>query len=578
MIFFHKNQFKIKQNKAYWNNSKINLSDKGHACLILFLESNQQVIKKEHLIKCLWNKVAVSDDSLFKVIQEVRKSLRQLGIQEDLIGNVYGKGYQWLKKEEPVNKKTLYLIPTSIIFFIVLGFIWKNSQPVVQLSHQEFQTLVQQLKKGDQTDLTTQLSESSHPLDQLRWAYLIGYKHYQSGNYDQSIETLEQGITLYGNDKTTKVLADGFLLLAKMYIYRDDKTTLKTYLSTALESYQALGDSEGVFDTKIEIARYHQAIYEYPESIDQLTDILNQARKTSNTKVQLRALANLAHSYEQTQQPEAAIKALEDTLDLALDISDGGYAAFAHGTLSTAALKNQNYQKAMKYAQAALQFSLSQHDTNQFQQSFSAFYLLLLPLGHIELADEYLDRAIAIQNHFNPEGVLYHAEIQRIESKIQQQKYSQSHDLLKNLMTEALDDIGQQETQALFAYNSHFLKDNINAYTSAKPVLENPKSTVKAKTYAAIAFILSAEQLERTNEAKDAFMQLKKIITVKDPITYTIYLDMLSRVPQAWVEQKELQDLKYAFDKQMSQIKYTTTPKSDLLYELNNYIHSIAKT
>ncbi|WP_179952090.1 winged helix-turn-helix domain-containing protein [Marinicella rhabdoformis] len=575
MKFFRKNQFKIIKNKTYWNGKELLLSEKGHACLIIFLESKQQVISKEQLIKSLWHKVAVSDDSLFKVIQEIRKSLRQLGIQEDLIGNVYGKGYQWLQSEKPPHTKPWFIFPAFGLIIIAVSFFWAGNKTTPQITEQAFQQLVQQLKHGNKTVVTTQLTNSNHPLDQLRASYLTGYAYYQSGNYEQSIQQLEQGITKYGNNKTSTVLADSFLLLAKMYIYRDDKTTLKSYLAQALKHYQDIENPNGIFNTKIETARYHQAINEYPESINQLNEIYDEAKAVSNTKIQLRALANLAHSYEQTQQPEAAIKALEDTLELALSTSDGDYAAYAHGALSTKAMKSQNYNKAMKYAQAALQFSLSQHDTNQFQQSFSAFYLLLLPLGHIELADKYLDLALEIQNQFNSEGVLYHAEIQKIESLTIQHQHAESRERLKRLKTESLSQVEQQEVQALMAFNSHFLQDNINAYTKAKPILEDHNSSNKFRIYAGMAFVLAALELERTNEAKTAFQLLEQLPTSQDNTVYTAYLDMLTRVPKEWINPDSLQFDAKQFEQRMAHLQATTSPQSELLQTLDSYIQNI---
>jgi len=576
---FDNKQFQIQDNQISVDGDCLTMSAKGHACLILFIQSEQATISKEQLMKTLWDQVIVSDDSLFKVIQEVRQSLRDLGIERDMIGNVYGKGYKWLaQSEKTIPKKRAWYWPAALILLCLVGFLMVKKPPATKITATEFTQLKQQLKTGNPIDLTS-LTESKelHPEDSMRMAYLKGYQLYQRGAYDQSILTLQTGIEKYSESVITMAQADAYLLLAKIFIYRDNKAALQAYLNEAENLYQQLQHTPGLMDTRIERARYHQTLFEYEKSITQLQNILKTAEANDDPKNQMRSWGNLAYAYEQTQQPQAEINALEQSLELALSLGDGGYAAYAYGALSDSALKAQDHQQAMKHAQAALQFVLAQHDTNQFQQGFSAFYLLLLPFGHDDLAQKYLDQAIEIQRLFNAEGVLFEAEFQRIELRTQQQQYTKNREQLKLLMQKKLDQSNFQELEALLAYNSHFLQDNINAYTRAKPIFDDPSSTRTAKLYAGMALVLAADQLERPEEALATYQSLTELISPNDNIIYTAYLDMSTHLPDNWVDQNLLNQQLSTFKQRQAHTKSITKPKPELLQSLDAYIKNITQ-
>jgi len=60
----------------------------------LFLNSKNSTISKHHLMEYIWGTVIVSDNSIFKLVQNIRSIFIDAGLPEDTIENVYGKGYQ----------------------------------------------------------------------------------------------------------------------------------------------------------------------------------------------------------------------------------------------------------------------------------------------------------------------------------------------------------------------------------------------------------------------------------------------------------------------------------------------------
>lgn len=107
----------IRQDQVCHRDEPLPLSARGHRCLMELLRANQTVLTKAHLMDALWQEVIVSEDSLFKVIQEVRKELSNLGIPKDALKNIYGKGYQ-LQQTKPIEKQEKSNKP-----FLMLGLL-----------------------------------------------------------------------------------------------------------------------------------------------------------------------------------------------------------------------------------------------------------------------------------------------------------------------------------------------------------------------------------------------------------------------------------------------------------------------
>lgn len=581
-------QFEVKNQQVQVAGQTIQLSPRGHHALLLFLASENQVLSKEFLLKTLWKNVIVSDDSLFKVVQEIRKALRLTGLNEELISNVYGKGYQLQASVSTATNKSfkpyLIWISSSILALTFIAYIYQqqlNHEP--KFSNQEFDRQIELLESNLQpttihlNDLT--VDHNSHPSDQLKLAYLYGLKKYKSGDYDHSIEHLMAGIQAYGNEPSSKIIGDTYLLLSRMYIYRSDKEALQRFLDQAELHFRAIDDQAGITSTAISRARYHQAVYQFPESIVILEDVLTKASHNNDVYNQMRAISNLAYSYQQSKQPIKYIQALEQTLSHALQISDGNYAAYAYGALSQIYMEQADFIKAMKFAQQALKFVLEQQDTNNFQQGYSAFYNLLQELGHNELAQTHLQSAIDIQAHFNNESLLVLAEINLAKVKMTVGDFVKSNEILKKLLATDLTPNEQLEVTALFALNSYFRQDNINAYTEAKRVYETIDVDDQTLLLAGSALVLSSHQLERDDEATKVFNKLKPLANQDWLFAYTQFLH-LTQIVYSEITPNEDEfsfwseaEINFQIKRQET-INYTK-PDNQLMTDLHTYVDRI---
>ncbi len=577
-------QFAVINKQVLLAGKVIQLSPRGHQCLILFLTTEQQTLSKERLLKTLWPNVIVSDDSLFKVIQEVRKGLRASGLNEDLISNVYGKGYQLqanvtTKPRRTVKPYFLALLP--ILMLCVLSIYILNADTLPQISNTSFERQIALIEAGQKTEnFTAQLDpQNAHPTDQLKVAYLKGFQLYKSGDYDNSIESLLSGIETYGDNPSIKVLADSYLLLSRMYIYRADKAALVEFLDQADHHYSVLDDTAGEISTAISRARYHQAIFQFPESIVMLNAIWQQAVDNNDRYNQMRAISNLAYSYQQTNQTTQYVEALQHTLDLALAIPDGNYAAYAYGALSQHHMSSNQYSKAMKFAQQALKYVLKQSDTNNFQQGYSAFYNLLPALGHTELAATHLQSAIDLQAHFNNESLLVAAEINLAKVHITQQNHQSAGDIFNKLLTVELTTNELHEITALEALNNYYMQDNIAAYTAAKQVMETTQVDDQTRFIAGTALAFSSHQLERNAEAIKAFKTIEPLSDQSWIFAQHHFLNLAVLTYTELAPNDQLRNFwmvtQSKFEQDQVAIKQNTLPDASLMTDVNSYIYQI---
>ena len=575
----------ISDHRVLVDGEALNVSSRGHQALIMLLESAGQVLSKDELIEQLWQGVVVSDDSLFKVIQEVRQAIKQLGVVEQVVANVYGKGYQWVAPGQttpasvPAGTSPWWLV--SGLVLLTGGMIWLWYEPHTPMTTDDwFAQQVRVIKSGGTPDLTVlQNSSAAHPLDQLKIAYLQGLSQHQSGQYEQSIQSLKQGLLAYHNEPAHAVQADSHYLLARMYIYRDDRPTLKHHLDEAEQLYQSLGDESGLLDVAVERARYHQVLLEFEHSVELLKAVYQHASETDNAHHQLRALSNLAYAHQQLDQPQQREAVLQEALELSLDLSDGRYAAYSYGELAEIYALRREYVRAMKHAELALRYVMNQRDTNVFQQGFSAFYLLLRPLGHTGLAERYLKQAIEIQSLFNDQGVLVKAELNLAKVYLSQGRVEVASAVLNALLAEQLTAVEQLETEALLAYSLYLQGDNIGAYTRAQPLLEAGQANRPARLYAQAAFVLGAWQLEREQEADASLQAMANWIDQDNPDEMALFLQVAEvtaadlTLPGWGAAERQSAQASLAASRQ--DVIRQTQPNEQLMQELDRYLQAI---
>ncbi len=590
MIYsIHNTQLKRVEQQVFHHGKPLKLSTRGHTCLLLFLQSNHNILTKDALMDALWPNVVVSDDSLFKVIQEVRLALKSTGLDTECIVNVYSKGYQFkppIRVIEPsAGGRRWWLVALVLTLFIaVAGVAWFSQTPSMRMNDAMFDEYLNRIESdyvGTEALNFGNLTGSQHPQDRLRLGYLRGYALYKSGQYDQSIDFLLQAVQAYTADGANAVYADANLLLAKMHIYRDDKSALKTFLDRAESQYRVLGDRSGLISTAIERARYHQVMQAHDQAIELLDHVLDMAVQSNDAYNQMRVHSNLAYSYERTGQAGLARDAHETTLKLALSLPDPRYAAYAYGALSEVLMSQGDAEKAMNYAVLALKYVLAQKDTNLFQQGYSYFYLLLPQLGHWQLAEQHLRSAMDVQAAFNPQGRLIAAELQLAKVKVALHKYSEAHALLLELLAQNLAEPERLQAEALLALTAAQRGDNIGAYAKAKMVLAAQDLPLSDNLIASVALVRAAHALEKHREADEVYAMLLQQVRAEHLFEYRLFLALSEWLySEVNPDDEKLKNTRSLLLKQIDQLALLhdiTQPEAELMRELSDYLGKIQR-
>ena len=91
---FHDFRLDTRHHKLFRDTSEIHLSQKEWLLLLAFVQNPQQVISKQTLSEAAWEGRFVSDTTLYKQIQRLRKKLQSEQHQDSIIKTVHGIGFE----------------------------------------------------------------------------------------------------------------------------------------------------------------------------------------------------------------------------------------------------------------------------------------------------------------------------------------------------------------------------------------------------------------------------------------------------------------------------------------------------
>ena len=85
--------------EVHFQQEEIPLTRKEFAMMVLFLEYQNKVFSREHLISAVWNfDVSIEDRTVDSHVRNLRDKLRKVGFPvDDYLQTVWGIGYKWYK-------------------------------------------------------------------------------------------------------------------------------------------------------------------------------------------------------------------------------------------------------------------------------------------------------------------------------------------------------------------------------------------------------------------------------------------------------------------------------------------------
>ncbi len=599
----NKVQFIYQDEELYINGKLIECPQKILQALILFVTSKNEIISKDTLLYKLWGELIVSEDSLFKVVQGVRKIFKENGVDGDVLINVYGKGY----KINPKIKKAFFQIPTKEIPIIVLqnkinhksfkrsiilsigvllalgiGYVLYSKQfadQQVLITDEIYNTIQEQIRISPAKSLLelneNYKIENSTNEDKMKLFFLRAWAYYKQGDYKNSLQNLENGKNLY-TGKPSRVAGDIYYLLTIINLYRSDSQLMSKYLNKAEEIFVWVNEKHVISRSASLVVQYHILIHEYDQAIEASNKLLTKAQKYDNYVYQIKAHIDLSHVYFELNDKSNRQLHLQAALEIALEKGYGKYISYAYGTMVVDSMNSGEFIKAMNWVNKTLAYTVVQSSTNDFQQGFSYLYNVLSPLGHDGLAEFYLQKGIDIQNKFNSDGHLHLAETNLGILKIKLKKYKQAQQMFEQLLSYNLSFSERSEVQAWKAINHYYLNDSISSYAIAKEIYNTKNITNKIKLVAGIGLILSATDLERNAEAELIFQQISQIANPNWLIEYNLYLNIALDITQHDIDKQNIFLVKRSeFDSVLLKTKEQATADPVLLIDLNNYINRI---
>ncbi|HHL32009.1 MAG TPA: hypothetical protein ENJ41_05430, partial [Oceanospirillales bacterium] len=293
-FIINKSHFNFENDLLIINGKKVDCAHKIIRAMKLMLQSENKIVSKEQLMRELWGDLIVTDDSLFKVIQEIRKIFKANDIHDNILINVYGKGYRivptitptdktqinYTQAQPDLNTKTvrfnpiikkfailiLLLASTTIISYELLNNNKKvliNARTYQQLSDMAEIDSPQLLSLLSKKYLNKQLSVE----DEIKIDYLQALAYYKAGNYQSSLAKIDEVMASSSQISPIKATADAYLLCANIHTYTDKNALMLDSINTAEQIYQQLSDSLGLAWSLLFRGRYYSKIKQLDKSI-----------------------------------------------------------------------------------------------------------------------------------------------------------------------------------------------------------------------------------------------------------------------------------------------------------------------
>jgi DNA-binding winged helix-turn-helix (wHTH) protein len=603
-FIINQSHFNFENDLLTINGKKVDCAHKIILAMKLLLQSENQIVSKERLMQELWGDLIVTDDSLFKVIQEIRKIFKANDISDNILINVYGKGYKITPAITPTTKtqtsrsqpqpdsgtKAVAYNPNTSKFILlilllsvtaIITYLLLNNNKKALINASTYQQL-SEMAEIDSPQLLELISKKYHNKqlsveDEIKIDYLQALAYYKQGNYQNSLAKIDQVIELSSQISPIKATADAYLLCANIHTYTDKSALMLDSIDAAEHIYRQLSDQLGLAWTLMFRGRYHSKIKQLDKSISLFENLATVAKELNDKKIEAHAYKNLAHSYDLLGQDQASKLYLQKTLDLSLEIGYGELISYAYGAFTKESMENGDFSKAMKQAHLTIRYALDQYDTNQFQQSFSSLYNILSILGHDQLAEKYLQQAIDLQNKFNSDGHLHRAELNLGILMLKSNKYQQAQQLFETLLSYRLLPSEHQEAKAWLALTRYLHKDNIAAFTLAKEVYFNEGVRNKNKFIAGISLALADYELERFAESAAIIEAIEQINNPNWLLENSYFIDAALTVFSNNNPQKQQYYLakKSQHTAHLAEIKHATTPEQSLLESLDQYLSDI---
>ncbi|MCW8869808.1 MAG: tetratricopeptide repeat protein [Proteobacteria bacterium] len=564
----NQHRFSLQANQLTSEGVSVELTDKTATALKLFLRHPQTIISKDDFMQAVWGDVIVSDASLFKQIQICRTLLQQIGLPEDTIENVYGKGYRlkYSVKAVAIDNNTeiqaahistahalkarwLPIIGLVIIAPIIF-FIWQSSQHTEvlnQLSGSKKQAIIELSK----SDWQAGLSHINNLIDEdVNYSKQdLGFLYQQQGqaqlelqDYSDSAQALEKSLSYFNEEQQSTQLGETHILLSRAYGALGQNSRQTEQVQKAVAIFDDSEDTAQAVDALMELAYLYKKSGDFELAINTYEQAADRAHQGDDPVGQMMAINNLAATYLVMNDIDKAQQLLQQGLDLSLDIGEGRYIASAYSMMSQIYLQKNQPHKAIQQIQEALKYQLKSNSGRGLNPKLMTLNYLLVVTFQNQQASELLQLSQSYVERLNQASPMAIVQLYQGMNLAHQGQWQSAASRL------------QAAWQA----------SQVNNFSYQRPMLLAYFALSHARSEQPIKAIEAAQKVLALEDAEPHEQNLSKIALAWAYLS----LENNSQYQQAMADINESEIKNWLFlAQQYWQIKLSNTAQSDLSYE-----------
>ena len=402
-MFLCSPQIKLHSHKVLLlvDGQSITLEYRQFIALRTLMENAGQVVSKDQMIENLWQDRIVSEGSLFKAIANLRKTLKDLHLDDDLIRTIHGQGYMFTadvaeipedqekvtqvqeetiqppfeeefvstnntEQSVPIHRKTrkkwLYTFVAMSLFFVFLiipnwqqteqpQFASESVAPAKPTAIEHPAQVRKFLRKDPELAinlLNKYLINKDISLDdELEARNLISQALNDNGRYPEALEQLKILVSLSTQNKQLEKAAAAFHMMGDAEQSLNNIESSRKYYDQAVELYLAQQQENKAGFTLIAKASMEMWAGEQTMVLPLFERVREITKSHPNDKLEFRLALEKGTYYSRSGQMSKALQSYDLAFDIAIKFEDKTYATMV---MNNAAI---GLQMAGKYAQAA---------------------------------------------------------------------------------------------------------------------------------------------------------------------------------------------------------------------------------
>ena len=569
--------FQIENDEVMINNTAVDSNLQTLHTLVMFLESDNEIISKNAILQKIWKDIIVSDASIFKQVHLVKQLFIQAQLPADTIENIYGKGYKIKYKieknpiiidenesknqqnaeptqeKEPVTNKieqnirpkkfisTKMSLAAIILICVALFSSWYFNQKTIttnKLNPEKKAEIIALMKTNWQkgyAHLSKKLADNQKTYSNADMAFIyanLGLSAYHLHKLDKSLIYEKKALALYENldEKVEQAkvhlnLSNSFRLLNNV----EGHEQRKNHILKAIELLKQSNKPLQMIDAHVELAYLQRDQHNYQEAILSFVEIQKEARAAGDLIGEMIALNSQATTYGILGQIDKAIATGERGLKFTLENGKGRHIASAYSFLSDLYAHQGNITKAVNYIQQALKFQLANNDFSNIIPKIANLDFLLIQSFQYQIAERLLEISqLYIKSIGQEHGTIIFQLYAGMNFARQNQWQKAKITLTKAIETAQKNNLNVKKplSQAYLSLVLFFNKDNFRAIELAKIVLENEKNNKQSKAIAALALAYTYDSIEKSELANKWLVKTQELMNHKWLFEYLLFLKL----------------------------------------------------